>query len=70
MTWTTRTLTPLYVPGVVVQPRKSKTHVRVNGRLMKINNAVIYMTGVVWATKHPLELQNPIKELEQQKELG
>ena len=65
MTWTTRTPTPLYEPGIVVRTRKPQTHVRVNGRLMKINNAVIYMMGVVWAMKHPLKLQNPIKEPEE-----
>ena len=50
----------VYEPGVVVINSLDTRHVWVNDHLQTKNNAVIMMTGIIWATKHPLNLCVPL----------
>ena len=51
----------IYAPSIVVRRRRSGSrYVWVNDRLLSVNNAIIMMSGVIWAIKHPLK--SPILE--------
>ena len=46
----------VYKPGIVVMNGRAERHVWVNDHLQSEPNAVIMMTGIIWATKHPLNI--------------